>query len=164
MTKDLSGSIEHLHYCHRLSFFRPCCGMTMEYAGVQASNLRSLKFTGVSEDVQRTLREFLPPLLAACSDSLASLCLDLQVNDKGTSNYGTRRKKLTFEIRREFKQTINPFKATAGFAFGLSSLTLSISNTSRFTEQRIGKKLYLSKVLWSSSRLRHLRRNKCTSI
>jgi len=73
-----SPLIEHLS-------FRPCCGMTMEYVTgwVQANNLRSLKFTGVSEDVQRTLREFLPPLLAACADSLTSLCLDL--NDKCTS-------------------------------------------------------------------------------
>jgi len=78
----------------------------MEYVigWVQASNLRSLKFTGVSEDVQRTLREFLLPLLAACSDSLASLCLDL--NDKCTSQFiGLDVKKLTIEIRREFKQS-----------------------------------------------------------
>jgi hypothetical protein len=92
--------IEHLS-------FRPCCGMTMEYVTgwVQANNLRSLKFTGVSEDVQRTLQEFLPPLLAACSDSLTSLCLDL--NDKCTSeSIGLYVKKLTIEISREFKQSL----------------------------------------------------------
>ena len=95
----LSPFFEHLS-------FQPCCGMTMEYVigWVQASNLRSLKFTGFSEDAQRTLREFLPPLLAACSDSLASLCLDL--NDKCTSQFiGLDVKKLTIEIRREFKQS-----------------------------------------------------------
>jgi len=96
----LSLSIEHLS-------FRPCCGMTMEYVTrwVQASNLRSLKFTGVSEDVQHTLHEFLPPLLAACSHSLTSLCLDF--DDKRMSQYiGLDEKNLTIELSREFKQIL----------------------------------------------------------
>ena len=97
---SLSLSIEHLS-------FRPCCGMTMEYVTrwVQASNLRTLKFTGVSEDVRHTLQEFLPPLLAACSQSLASLCLDF--DDKCTSQYiGLDVTNLTIELSREFKQRL----------------------------------------------------------
>ena len=90
----------------------------MEYVTgwVRASNLHSLKFTGVSEDVQHTLREFLS-LLLAWSDSLASLYLDL--NNKCTSqSIGLDVKKLTIEIRREFKQRCNLFKSNnGGFRF-----------------------------------------------
>jgi hypothetical protein len=53
----------------------PCRGMSMEYmtGWVQAHNLRTLKFPGVPEDVERSYRELLPPLLASCSNSLTGL-------------------------------------------------------------------------------------------
>jgi len=60
--------------------FRSCHRMRMEdiTSWVQARNLHTLEFTGAPEDVERSFREHLPPLLAACSHSLTNLCLDLK--------------------------------------------------------------------------------------
>ena len=76
MTDRLGASPLFKHFA-----FQPCRGMSPEHVAswLQTHNLRNgLKFTGAPEDVECSLQEHLPPLLAACSHSLTNLCLDLK--------------------------------------------------------------------------------------